>query len=106
MRHFNLALVAGASLLLALSGAANAHPGSAGGGGGLGGGNGVGAPSSPPGFDSGGGHNGFDQNPAGSTLSSSPRGWDNGNADWKTNTETTDVTPQPDSALAPGFAHH
>ena len=57
MRNFHLALVAGASLLLALAGTANAHSG---GGGGLGGGSGGGAPSSPPGFNSSGGHNGFE----------------------------------------------
>jgi hypothetical protein len=101
-----LALVAGASLLLALGSAASAHPGN-GGGGGLGGGSSGGDPSSPPGFSSGGDHNGFDQSTAADgTVSSSPRGWDNGKADWKTNTETTDVTPQPDSALAPGFARY
>lgn len=104
MRTFHLALVAGASLLLALSGAANAHPGSGGGGGGLGGGSGGGAPSSPPGFSSGGGHGGFDSNSTGSQLSESPKGWDQGKADWKTG--SPDSTTSPDTALPPGFSKH
>ncbi|MBS0237109.1 MAG: hypothetical protein JSR89_01645 [Proteobacteria bacterium] len=98
---FSYLAIGAASALLALSGAANAHSSSAGGGG---------APSVPPGFSSGGNHTGFDSNSTGSTPSSSPRGWDQGKADWKTNSpdgQASGGTPAPaDSALAPGFAHH
>lgn len=97
MSKLHLAILAGLSL--ALSSAANAH----------GSGGGAGGPPAPQGFSSGGNHNGFDHNPAGSTLSSSPRGWDQGKAGWKTNSAdsvSATGTPLPDSALAPGFVHH
>lgn len=94
--------VAGVAALLLQVGAANAHS--------SGGGTAGGPPAAPTGFGSAGNHNGFDSNPTGSTLSSSPRGWDQGKADWKTNSpdgQSSAGTPPPaDSALAPGFAHH
>ena len=100
MKPFYIALVGSVSLLVALDGVANAHStGSAGG-----------QPSVPAGFSSGGNHAGLDSNPTGSTLSSSPRGWDQGKADWKTGSPDggTSVGSQlsPDSALAPGFTHN
>ena len=100
MRLSYLAVAAGTSLLLTLSSGAIAHSASGGGG----------APAAPTGFSSGGNHGGFDSNPAGSTLPSSPRGWDQGKADWKTGSPDGQASPgaplPPDSALAPGFIHH
>jgi len=102
MRLTHLVAAFAAGVLLGPAGIANAH--------GTGGGGGGNAPASPPGFDSGGNHSGFDQNPAGSPLPASPRGWDQGKADWKTDSadgqSSGDATLPPDSALAPGFAHH
>lgn len=97
MRISYVAVGAAAGFILVFAAAANAH--STGGGVGVGGG----APSSPPGFTSGGNHQGFDRD-SGSTAS--PRGWDHGKADWKTDSPdspTSSATLSPDSALAPGF---
>jgi hypothetical protein len=83
MKNSYLAVVVGASLLLALGGTANAHNTRDGGG------SGVGAPPSPPGFNSGGGHNGFESSTApgeSSTNPPEPKGWDQGlgsGAAWK-----------------------
>jgi hypothetical protein len=71
--------------------------------GGKGLGAGGGQPASPPGFNSSQvsgqpGHNGFDSDGTGSPTT--PRGWDEGKADWKTDS----LTPNSDSAvLPPGF---
>ena len=103
MRNFHLALVAGASLLLALAGTANAHSG---GGGGLGGGSGGGAPSSPPGFNSSGGHNGFEllTTSGESSTQPEPKGWDQGKADWKTDLPETGTTSPSVDPLPPGLS--
>ena len=83
-------------VLLALGGAVEAGPKGLGGGG---------APSSPPGFNGSQvsgqtGHNGFDTDGASST----PRGWGEGKADWKTDSATT-TNPDP-AVLPPGFSKH
>ena len=60
------------------------------------GGAGSGPPSTPPGFGSSGGHNGFEtySNPSSMTL---PQGWGTGNADWKTGLQglSPDLTTRP-----------
>jgi hypothetical protein len=102
MRDFHLALVAGASLLLALGSAASANPNSH-----SGGGSGVGAPPSPPGFNSGGGHNGFESSTApgdSSTNPPEPKGWDQGlgsGAAWKDDVSSSGT---PVDNLPPGLS--
>jgi len=101
MRDFHLALVAGASLLLALGSAASANPGSH-----SGGSSGVGAPSSPPGFNSSGGHNGFESSTTSgeSSTQPEPKGWDQGKADWKTDSPETGTTSPSVDPLPPGLS--
>ncbi len=79
-----------AGLLLALGGMAEAKgPGAVGG-----------SNSPPPGFNSQGGHNGFDRDTSGATTISQPKGWDQGNASWKNDPGDT-LNPQP---LPPGIS--
>jgi hypothetical protein len=94
MRKLYLALVTTAGLLLALSASAEAA------GKGIGGGT---PPRTPPGFSSPGGHGGFETfthttpatTPGGlptTTTTTLPRGWDEGNASWKSNLQGSNPT--------------
>ncbi len=89
-----LAVTAAAGLVLAL-GASNEA-----GARGLGGG---GPSTTPPGFGSQGGHNGFETFTNGSSTARLPRGWDQGKASWKSGLQgsTPILTTRP-----PGLSGH
>jgi hypothetical protein len=94
-----LVATAAVGLVLALSASANA------GGRGLGG---AGPSTTPPGFSSSGGHNGFEtftHTGPGTTTTTErlPRGWDEGKAAWKSGLEA----PNPIlSTRPPGLSRH
>jgi hypothetical protein len=101
MKSYLAGAAAAAGLLLALGASAEAA------GKGLGGG---GPPTTPPGFGSPGGHNGFETfthttpgTPPTITQQRLPGGWDEGKADWKSNLQAPNpiLTTRP-----PGLSGH
>jgi len=106
MRRTTIAIVTAAGLSIVL-GAFSAMAGPKG----LGGG---GAPTTPPGFSSPGGHNGFGSftntspstTPGGTPTTTTemlPRGWGEGNASWKSTLEQPNPTL---STRPPGLSGH
>ncbi len=97
MRRPNLTMVL--AVTAAVAGASSA----------MAGGRGSTPPTTPPGFNNAGGHNGFQAYPGSGTTDGTsqttylPRGWDEGNAAWKQDLTGQNPNPAP---RPPGLGKH